>query len=566
MKRIFLWPVAIFVIVIIVIIFVFASPQLYKGSFQPITQLQSSNSQPAGQNGFMPIGKLLSKDCTKKCEALVFVENGILNPLKSSINTWKKDVEKEFNANVVIIPVEEKTTPEEIKDTMWSYENKGDIDVFAVLFVGEIPYLRAYISGDNDRNYMAQGFFPSDVLFVDQKNRCSYNSNIHAYNMSGFWGCDYTIDEWPFVIGRLKPYGDKATRISLIKKYFDRNHAHRISSNNYGSGNGKLLVNITQFDGVPDGNELINTEKRRLSWLLPFSQFRFLSPLTNSNDTEYLRELKKNYSAVYFNGHGAPIFHQYNITPAVLKQTKPAALYYSLKSCSVGDISETDNIASHYLFDGNGLFVYSNSIPVFSGHPIDKDIYYLMSGVPIYKYYSKFLNGNYTAATILMGDPTLSIRKQNSSGQVPDVKIKPYDLDFGKISLAGFTSDFLIKESEWLVANNSNKPIYIDEMNIRSQFIGDSYNDPNAIQVIPRLKGGYSMSAIEEPFSTTYGVKVEANSNANGTILFELEKNGIMTGGNPYRKFKGMLAIPVYSGESDQIYILDIPFKGEIVQ
>lgn len=549
---------------------------LFKSMPKAITtqkQIPKGITQLLNQNNLVPIKSLISEDCKGKCEALVFVEEELYTPLKNSIDTWKKDVEKEFNANVAIIHVPNPTSypAASIRSTIWNYANakEGDPDVFAVLFVGDIPYMWAYTSSDTDKNQVAQSMFPSDVLFTDNKNRCTFNPTLNAYNMNGNFGCNYKIDEWPFVIGRLRPYGDTATRVDLIKQYFARNHAYRIAGGQYGTGNGELLVNVRIDDGFVGAEEFFATEKQRLSWLFSTDKLKFLSFLTSDDDTEYLDALKQNYSFVYYNGHGAPGWQQINITSKILEDTKPAALYYFLKSCSVGNIAAdpTNIIASVYLFAGQGLFVYSNSTPVFAGREIGNDVYYLMTGMPIYKFYSKFPVGNYTGATILMGDPTLSIKKP-SVNNIPDVKIQPGSLDFGKISLADFIGDNYLKEFKMQASNNSSKPVYIDEKNAKPQFTGDSYNALNVIDLILRLKSGYTLSEVNEPFSSTFGVKVEANSQASGTILLSLEKNSIIAGSNnnPYKKFQGTLVVPLYSAESKQIYVLDIPFNGEIVK
>lgn len=555
MKRIKI-PLIVFLIVfgIVVILFVFTNSALFNAN---LMERAASQKQFLG---FAPIKSLISKDCNGQCHALVFVEKEISNKIQNSLNTWEQDVFNEFNAATSRILVENDTTAEDIKNTIWSYENKRGQDVFVILFIGNIPYMDAYASTDTDENSMSQSQFPSDILFTDHKNRCTYNPAFDAYNIHADFGCQFAIDELPFVVGRLRPYGSTATRISLINSYFQRNHIHRTSSNNYGSGNGSMLINIT----LPFTSEIIDDMTSRLGWL--FRPFRVMSPVTHSDDAAYKGQLLENYSVVYFNGHGGPRFHEYGMTPEILREIKPSPLYYSLKSCNVGNIAVDDDLASAYLFSGNGLFVYSNSISVLAGAAISRDIYYLMKGVPIYKYYSKFVEGNYTIATILMGDPTLSIRKKANSTKVPNIKIKPFKLDFGQISLADFTGDILIREYEWRVSNNSTKPIYIDERAISTQFISGSYDSLSAIAIIPRLNSNYTLSAAREPFSAEFGVKINANSKARGTILLSLERPGIMAASQVNRKFNGKLVISMYSEKSGQIYILDVPFKGEIVE
>ena len=142
--------------------------------------------------------------------------------------------------------------------------------------------------------------------------------------------------------------------------------------------------------------------------------------------------LQRPYEFAYLNHHGSPVTQRYGqttLTAADIERIGPKPLFYFIWACSNGDFTRADYMAGTYLFEGNGLAVFAATVPVLgnieSGIPF---LFPLSLGATLGKAYQYT---NFMSPMVLLGDPTLTIRR--SPGTVPVLKLRQAELDFGEV-------------------------------------------------------------------------------------------------------------------------------------
>ena len=192
--------------------------------------------------------------------------------------------------------------------------------------------------------------------------------------------------------------------------------------------------------------ETINKIKKGLSsfgGVYQTGNYKFVDIFSSTSDNEYLSELSKGYETLIFNGHGAPTFHQKNITPK--SQIDSKFFFGNFLSCSVGRFTTKDYLGGEYLF-GGGLVSLAASVPVFATSDFDSAFHIMLAnGVPFYK----ALEWSGVGSNIL-GDPTLRMRYDQSARYQSEITVSANQLIFSKNN----------PTHEFIIENVSDSPLY----------------------------------------------------------------------------------------------------------
>ena len=223
----------------------------------------------------------------------------------------------------------------------------------------------------------------------------------------------------------------------MLVNYFKRNHDYR---NGLLTFNKKMLAYAPAILDYNDENgqeQLIGNFIIQANNFYDGEQINFIrANLNNSqSDNAYLTELKDYYEWVYYNGHGAPNFHQVQINPINIFETEPNALFYEINSCNVGKFSEGDYMAGYYLFSGNSLVAYAATEPITVqvASPNNLPLFLLTkAGSDFDLAFKEPYRGNLIDTALhILGDPTLKMRYDI---QKTNLTIEPQKIDLGTFS------------------------------------------------------------------------------------------------------------------------------------
>ena len=346
----------------------------------------------------------------KRENIAIFVSNDVYSSLSAEIERYKNDIEEEWNHKYretgVTIIRRDSFTKEYVKSRvseLWKNENLA-----GVVLIGDIPHYTFRPTKDlalyDDSNNPSDIEVPSDFYYIDVEDTCNYPDSYECTRNPEIW------------LGRITPPG--SDDVKLLKGYFDRNHAYRTGSLQYNDE--LLLYGASGFKDTPSYGlnkqkaiDQIEKENKLSSGY--HTEGKYLEELkiiladepNSGDDALYFEELKKPYKYVYYHGHGLSTWSENDITPEVIKTSKPQALYYSLQSCSNGDFTVEDYNAGWYLFSGKGLVVTAGTVPIYGVFPpvISGSVSLLERGL---SFGETFGPSQFYSITIL-GDPTLHL-------------------------------------------------------------------------------------------------------------------------------------------------------------
>ncbi|MBI4918537.1 hypothetical protein HY837_01295 [archaeon] len=378
------------------------------------------------------------------CKIIAVVDEEVKNTLSTELSTWKQDIKNDLNMQVEFLSFPSNTLPYQIKSAIAEKYNEK---VQGTVIIGDIPTM--YYGG----GYLGE-VYPSDYYYVDLLGYCSdeykkvpkeeYSETYtpaFTEDKNYFYQGDYQKDCMkssqvyvkPFWTGRISPGSDK---INTLKKYFERNHAYRIGQLKYEKFLAFYPILFTDHkeeDVSFDLDSLYTKEEKNIIPIIKDPEVEEVQGVElerlGTSAKMYLKELKKPYEFVYYDGHGWPLSHQPNINNEDIEKTMPQAMFYDINSCSVGRFTVKENIAGKYLYSGNGLVAFAATTPVLGGPPQITERYAsaLKNGLTFGEIQNLFIQNQ---PAHILGDPTLRMRNPAGKAQAC---LDNLILDFGKL-------------------------------------------------------------------------------------------------------------------------------------
>ncbi len=338
--------------------------------------------------------------CYEKKEELIviFIDSETYKNLENEINRYKEDIIKDLSSDYNSVNV--KIISEDFKDANLLksrikslYEEEK---LIGAVLIGDMPLaILEYESCEMEPCHHPVDYYYMDLgsNFIDTDNNNRLNVDRYEFNS------DSLAEIW---VGRIRPPVDnKGESIYLLKDYFNRNHNFRIGNI---KSNGKLL-SANFIEGKETARRFV--EQTGIWEVTNSNTYTLIDSSISKQD--YLSELKNNYLLVYGFMHGnvlgQEIKDNIGIYSSDIKEAKPNAFFYIFDSCEIGNIEDENNIASWYIFSGNGLVIRAFNLPVLSGGDRFPIILPLSQGIT---FGDSFRISSWTT-DLLLGDPTLRL-------------------------------------------------------------------------------------------------------------------------------------------------------------
>jgi len=325
---------------------------------------------------------------------ILIVETRLALSLKYYIERYKSDLEKEGYSVIIEQNISASTSPLEIRKFLQEeYNEKGNL--IGAVFVGNIP-APLY----NEKKHQGDIYwhdYLSDLYYMDLNGIWKDNDNNGVYDQHSDTQFDFvnwilkkinlgnkrTPEIW---ISRLRTdmLNSLGDEVSLLKKYFDKNHAYRtgklevppkrafvvssdvdVLKSDWGARPFEVYsdVKVAQFHGnlTDTLRKFLSSDKGyELGIISVFSgprihHFNFFKSGLDTiwQKTEEAKKLKVEYSD---QDTGAGKFTWLDV-----KNIKPKVLFYHLLTSQVGRHNYPDYLAGTYIFTGLGLLAIAGT-------------------------------------------------------------------------------------------------------------------------------------------------------------------------------------------------------------
>jgi hypothetical protein len=264
----------------------------------------------------------------------VVVNASIYDQLRFHLERYVSDIEN-IGLNPTILPFGG-GNHKDIKAILVNASSKG---LVGCLFVGDLP--NAYYEDwkvDNET-------YPIDLFFMDLDGNWTDADNNGKYE-------NHTGNRSPEIwVGRLKTPSTMEDEVSLLKRYFDRNHEYRT---------GNLTLPDRALLYIDDPWSTMNSSVDS-AVALAYSNRTLVYNKTATEPKDYLNRLTQNWSMVQVMAHGSGISHTFetndtyagSISSEDIRKAGPRAFFYNLFSCRSANYSLPDYIAGSYVFGSN---------------------------------------------------------------------------------------------------------------------------------------------------------------------------------------------------------------------
>lgn len=371
--------------------------------------------------------------------------------LKMEIDRFANDISSDLKTNVKILN-KNYNSPAEVKDSLLKEKNNnGDFD--GVIFIGDIPWQYIYMGYIDIEGGVSTFYRPSDAWLIDLENNSNYTekTNPGCYPIS-LPECSVSkyieinppyknIQRWS---GRIMPPIGKSDRIELLKKYFDRNHEYKTGKLKY---EGALIYSPDPtLHTCKTFDECLSNAKRSFvdTGMTTEDKLNIIIGVSSQKTkTAYLLNHQKNYKFEFINAHGTTTAFSTlkdsgeSISYSDIVNNKPGALFYNFLSCNVGSFDVSDNLATAYVFEGNGLAAYASTVTIYVSDPLNNpnfENFLIGTGARLYEVYPSmhFLE--------ILGDPTIRINEPPKSKC--RLAFNQTNIDFGVINISeGITEE-----------------------------------------------------------------------------------------------------------------------------
>ena len=354
---------------------------------------------------------------------LVLIEKRLAEPLKESIETYKNDLQNEGYFVEVNSSVTELTAPSEIREIIKKYYYK-DSSLVGAVFIGKIAAPLFNTEKDQGdpywHDYLAD-FYYMDFDGIWEDNDGDGVNNKHSETYVEIWNkvkrklklSDNRVPEiWVSRI-RADKLTDLGDEVTLIKKYFKKNHEYRtgkmsfpphkafvvsagvnLSKSEWGAYPRKLYTDIDSVNFRPNLGDSLRkflSSQEGYEWgiINVFSgpRIHHFSHFENEINPEWWKTREGRQRIADYSDK---INSSNDVSWKDIKSIQPKVLFYHLLTSEVGRHDYPDYLGGMYIFTGLGLAAiagtqHSGSV----GTPVLYD--YLAAGDNIGKAWKKAL-------------------------------------------------------------------------------------------------------------------------------------------------------------------------------
>ena len=266
----------------------------------------------------------------------------LLDALELDLNLYSEDLAREGLRTKIVASNEGNCT-----DLKALITNEFSTGLVGCLFIGDLPVAYFEDRQVHNETYPCDLYFEDlDGTWIDADHNGMFENHTDGANGNR------SPEIW---VGRLKvpvPYGLVLDEVSLLKKYFDRNHAYR--TGNLSLPNRALLY---IDDPWSDQNDTLDS-----AISAAFSNRTVVYDKAITNPQDYLNRLTQGWKLVELVAHGGGESHAFyvndtyfgSVTRKDIRAIDPHAFFYTLGSCLCSDFDFfNDYIAGSYVFCSN---------------------------------------------------------------------------------------------------------------------------------------------------------------------------------------------------------------------
>jgi hypothetical protein len=268
-------------------------------------------------------------------DVLVLVNSTIYEGVKTSLEQYRKDLE-DFGFEDVIILNWAGTTPEDIRLVLQQFYLNSTLA--GALLVGDLPAVEyeMFTVWDYER-------FPIDLYYMDLDGDWGDSDGDGVLDLH--FGKKIAPDIW---VGRIKTSGLGEDEVSLVNKYFEKNHHYR---------NGSLTVPNRALLYIDDDWEnLASMDNESLELL--YDNLTVVSDKATTTATDYKNRLGEGYQWVHVRSHGTWLRHSFEIpggdggviSSSEYADIDPDTLFYQLFICHAARFTEPGYLAGEVIF------------------------------------------------------------------------------------------------------------------------------------------------------------------------------------------------------------------------
>jgi len=264
----------------------------------------------------------------------VIVNSNLYPQIQSAVDQYVIDLEED--GYEVRLHLTSGGTPQNFRTFLW---NEYGLGMKGCVLIGDLP-VPWY-----EMDYWGYESFPIDLYYMD------LDGNFGDSDHDGLFD-SHTGDVGPEIyLGRLTAstlHLDGATEVSLVNRYFYKNHEHRTGGLNL---NNRALVYVDD-DWYPWA------ETWNANVGLAYSDRTLVKDPSTTRDIDYEMRLTQNYESILICAHSSPALHAFQIPSGwdgytynyEVKNIDPLAFFYNLFACSNARFVENDYMGGWYIF------------------------------------------------------------------------------------------------------------------------------------------------------------------------------------------------------------------------
>jgi hypothetical protein len=224
-------------------------------------------------------------------DVLVIVNSTIYEGVRASLERYRKDLE-DFGFEDVIILNWSGGTPEDLRAVLQQFHSNSTLA--GALLVGDLPAVEyeMFTVWDYER-------FPMDLYYMDLDGDWGDSDGDGVLDLH--FGKKIAPDIW---VGRIKTSGLGEDEVSLVNKYFEKNHRYR---------NGSLTAPNRALLYIDDDWEnFAGMDSESLELL--YDNLTVVSDKATTTASDYTDRLREGYQWVHVRSHGTWLRHSFEIT------------------------------------------------------------------------------------------------------------------------------------------------------------------------------------------------------------------------------------------------------------
>jgi hypothetical protein len=268
-------------------------------------------------------------------DVLVIVNSTIYEGVRASLERYRKDLE-DFGFEDVIILNWSGGTPEDLRAVLQQFHSNSTLA--GALLVGDLPAVEyeMFTVWDYER-------FPMDLYYMDLDGDWGDSDGDGVLDLH--FGKKIAPDIW---VGRIKTSGLGEDEVSLVNKYFEKNHRYR---------NGSLTAPNRALLYIDDDWEnFAGMDSESLELL--YDNLTVVSDKATTTASDYTDRLREGYQWVHVRSHGTWLRHSFEIpagdggviSSSEYAEIDPNTLFYQLFICHAARFTEPGYLAGEVVF------------------------------------------------------------------------------------------------------------------------------------------------------------------------------------------------------------------------